>query len=82
MQTKATTELNGNTAIVTYEFSQEEIDVLKHLKEHGYKEFRNGENSVIVDDLYDYGFVTDDSMSWHYTVKLTNLGESLVKDLD
>ena len=75
-------DIKGNEAVVIYEFSDEDLSILHHLKEHGYMEFRNGHNSEIVDKLYDNGFVTSDDSAWHFTVVLTKLGEAVVKNLD
>jgi hypothetical protein len=72
------TQFQDNKAVVTYEFSGDDIEVLKHLKAHGYMEFRRGANSAIVDSLYDYGFVKTDDDAWHYTIVLSKLGESVV----
>jgi ribosomal protein S8 len=74
-------KVENNQAVVTYQFSEEDMNVLKHLKEHGYMEFRNGAKSEIVDNLYDYGFVKSDDDAWHYTVKLTELGEQVVSSM-
>lgn len=72
------TKIESNKAIVTYEFSEDDLKVLTHLKQHGYMEFRNNESSMIVDNLYDNGFVEMDDDAWHYTVVLTTLGENVV----
>lgn len=76
------TRIEGNKAIVTFEFSEDDLKVLKHLKEHGYMEFRNNENSAIVDNLFDNGFVEADDYAWHDTVLLTELGDNVVKAMD
>lgn len=72
------TQFQDNNAVVTYEFSENDIQVLTHLKEHGYMEFRRNEGSDIADSLYEYGFVDADSDAWHFTIKLTKLGEQVV----
>lgn len=72
------TTFENNNAVVSYEFSDDDIKVLTHLKEHGYIGFPGGAGSDIVDALYDYGFVEADDDAWHFTVKLTKLGKSVV----
>lgn len=72
---------NGHEIHVRHELTPEELTVLKHLKEHGYMEFRNG-GDAITDDLYDRGFVKSDDMAWHYTVKLTELGKAVVEQFE
>lgn len=74
-------KFENNKAVVTYEFSEDDISILKHLKEHGYMEFRNGKNSSIVDSLYDYGFVKSNDDAWHFTVHLTELGNKVVSSI-
>lgn len=71
-------KVENNQVVVTYDFSEEDKKVLKHLKEHGYMEFRRGQNSNIVENLYEYGFVQSDDDAWHYTVVLTELGKKTV----
>ena len=75
------TKFENNKAIVVYEFSEEDLNILKHLKRHGWMEFYRGYNSAIADNLYDYGFVTSDDDAWHFTIVLTKLGEEVVKGL-
>ncbi|PLS18927.1 hypothetical protein CVD28_00565 [Bacillus sp. M6-12] len=75
-------EMKNQQAMVTYEFSEQDMEILRHLKEHNYMEFRRGENSAIVDNLYDYGFVTTDDDAWHFTVVLTKLGKAVVESWD
>lgn len=75
-------ELDGKIMRVSYEFTEEEIEILRHLKREGFKEFNLWTNSDVVDNLYDYGFVRSVDGSWHYTVKLTELGKKAVESLD
>lgn len=69
-------------AIVTYKFSDKDLEVLSHLKKHGFMEFRFGHMSDIADDLYDYGFVESNPDSWNYTIKLTALGKAVVENMN
>ena len=72
------TLFQNNEAVVTYKFSDDDIKVLSHLKEHGYMEFRRNVGSEIVDSLYNYGFVESNEDAWHFTISLTKLGKSVV----
>lgn len=70
-------EKDQNSVKINYTFTDEELMVLNHLKEHDYMEFKNG-GDVIVDDLIDKGFIKSKDMAWHYTVVLTDVGKAVV----
>lgn len=76
------TEVIGNQAVVTYEFSEDDLKVLNHLKKHGYMEFKNYNENLIADNLYEHGFVESIDDSWHFTLKLTKLGQKIVDSMD
>ncbi|AGI11905.1 hypothetical protein X915_gp057 [Bacillus phage vB_BanS-Tsamsa] len=76
------TEVLNNNAVVTFSLSEKEMEIMKHLKEHGWMEFRRGEGSEIVDRLYDYGIVTSDDDAWHFTIIPTKVGKQIIKAMD
>lgn len=70
---------HGNKAHVAYNFSDGDIEVLLDLKRYGYIEFKQDDDSSIMDNLYNGGFVTTDDDAWHLTFILTDLGNSVVR---
>lgn len=76
------TEVFVNKAIVTFDLSTEELEIMKHLKEYGWMEFRRGEGSQIIERLYDYGIVTSDDDAWHFTIIPTKIGEQIIKAMN
>ena len=76
---------NGQ-AIVTYEFSVEEVGLLSYLKESKYIEFRarstHGIDYGVAEDLIKYGFADVDDDAKHLTLVLTELGQCVVDSME
>jgi len=71
----------NNKVIVAYNLTDSEMDILKHLKEHGFLELRNS-SATVTYNLIDYGFIELDDDSWHFTVTLTELGKIVIKSME
>lgn len=73
-------------ALVRYEFSELEIQLLKELRDTDYVEFRpvsrTGLEDSVADGLLECGLIEDDEYAKHFAVYLTELGQLVVDSMD